>query len=359
MRRLLLTLVAALVLAGCATQPRYGYHDDGADYYYGATTEYVPDYVAYGAYYDALWPVYHNYYDPFYAPGFRYGVTWFPTNWYGFGGGWGGYPYWGYSPWRHSWYDGYYDWAYWNRHRPGRSDWHRFGSPRSEAAAVAAMRRDSAPLRRDGNPTLRSGFAGERGSAGRDVGPGSRGGFAGERGARDADGASLRNNGRDIQGQVPTRGAGTADRYYGEPRVHRGEGPRREATIDRSYDRRDSFRAPMNRDGGAPGRYNDAAPMRRDSIGGPDRAWRQPTPPSREASMRSSPVDRGGYAPSRSERGGAPMRAAPIDRGNAPMMRSAPSAPAMRSAPSAPMRSAPSAPSRSASSASRGNEGDR
>ncbi|MDC8014037.1 membrane lipoprotein lipid attachment site-containing protein [Tahibacter soli] len=361
MRRLLLTFVAALALAGCATQPRYAYHDDGADYYYGATTDYVPDYIAYGAYYDALWPIYHNYYDPFYAPGFRYGVTWFPTNWYGFGGGWG-YPYWAYSPWRHSWYDGYYDWAYWNRHRDGHSDYHRFGSRRAESAAIASMRRDAAPINGRGAaaPSLRGGDEGRGGFA-----P-SRGGFAGERGAG---GASLRNNGRDMDGQVPTRRVGAPDRYYGEPRVQRGEGPRREAYVERGYDRGDGFRAPMNRDASAPGRYNESMPQRREAIGGPDRAWRQPTPPQRDAGFRAGSSDRGGYAPVRSGRGDGPsFRAAPVERGGAgaPMMRSAPAptmrsapAPAMRSAPAPAMRSAPSAPSRAPSSAGRGGEGDR
>jgi hypothetical protein len=374
MRRILLTVLAALALAGCATHPRYVHYDDGADYYYGANVDYVPDYISYGAYYDALWPVYHHYYDPFYAPGFRYGVTWFPTNWYGFGGG--RYPYWSYSPWRYSWYDGYYDWAYWHRHRPYRNDWQRFGSRRAESAAIASMRRDAAPItgRRDVGPITGRRDAGPitgRRDAGpitgrRDAGPAAlrggypdrrdtapvRGGFAGE---RDVGGASLRNNRRDIEGQVPTRGVAAPDRYYGEPRVHRGEGPRREAFVERSYERGNASRLPIVRDGAAPGRsggrYDDRIEPRRDVIGGQDRAWRTPTPPQRDGSFRSS--DRGGY-PMRSDRGDAPaFRAAPADRGGVPMMRSAPSdrgggAPMMRSAPvdrggSAPMRSAPPA----------------
>ncbi|UXI68178.1 hypothetical protein [Tahibacter amnicola] len=146
MRRFLSSFVVVAAVAGCAQVPEYRYRTGEADYYYDRDDSYRPDYIAYSRYYSALWPAYHGYYDPFWSSSFYYGVTWYPTNLFGFGGGWGG-PYWSYSPWYGSWWDGYYDWAWWEQQHARQAYWQRFGSVANERAAVAGLQRTSAPPR--------------------------------------------------------------------------------------------------------------------------------------------------------------------------------------------------------------------
>lgn len=147
----------AALLSGCVSYPEYHYVDrDGSgDYYYADPyyDERYPSYVdvSYGywpAYYSVVWPVYHRYYDPWWSPGFYYGVTWFPRTYFGFGlayhDAWPWYHH--YSPWRWSFWDGYYDcewrdrgWHHGRDWRDDRSPRYRFGSARNEAERLAAI----------------------------------------------------------------------------------------------------------------------------------------------------------------------------------------------------------------------------
>ena len=176
---LALTAVSSL-LSGCATYDEYSYYDrDGYyedeyygdrhvgrryyydewgnrvyidDYdvshrygaYYGSASWGYPDYVRYNTYYSALWPTYRYYYDPYWSPGFYYGVTYFPRTYFGLNVGWYSWPYYqAYSPYRYSHVDHYYDWADYSRDRAAdRQRYYgnhlpRYGSARNEAQALA------------------------------------------------------------------------------------------------------------------------------------------------------------------------------------------------------------------------------
>ena len=176
---LALTAVSSL-LSGCATYDEYSYYDrDGYyedeyygdrhvgrryyydewgnrvyidDYdvshrygaYYGSASWGYPDYVRYNTYYSALWPTYRYYYDPYWSPGFYYGVTYFPRTYFGLNVGWYSWPYYqAYSPYRYSNVDHYYDWADYSRDRAAdRQRYYgnhlpRYGSARNEAQALA------------------------------------------------------------------------------------------------------------------------------------------------------------------------------------------------------------------------------
>lgn len=162
-----LALVFTVLLSGCLTYDSYGYRDDGYyedRYYSGGRTYYdgyysgygsdyaywnhYPDYVYGSAYYSVLWPIYRGYYDPFYTPGFYYGITWYPYTYFGLGHSWYSWPYYhAYSPYRYSYWDGYYD--RWDRRRAevsGRvrrgqsatvSNPYLYGSARNEAERLA------------------------------------------------------------------------------------------------------------------------------------------------------------------------------------------------------------------------------
>lgn len=166
MKRVLAVLFTIL-LSGCLTYDSYGYRNDGYyedryysggrshydGYYsgYGSDYAYWNDYPAYvygSAYYSVLWPVYRGYYDPFYTPGFYYGVTWYPRTYFGLGHSWYSWPYYhAYSPYRYSYSDGYYD--HWDRRRGQVSDRvsrgqsasvshpYSYGSARNEAERLA------------------------------------------------------------------------------------------------------------------------------------------------------------------------------------------------------------------------------
>jgi len=162
-----LALLFTVLLSGCLTYDSYGYRSDGYyedRYYSGGRTYYDGYYSGYGsdyaywnhypayvygsAYYSVLWPVYRGYYDPFYTPGFYYGVTWYPRTYFGLGHSWHSWPYYHpYSPYRYSYADGYYD--HWDRRRAQVSDRVRrgqsatvsnpylYGSARNEAERLA------------------------------------------------------------------------------------------------------------------------------------------------------------------------------------------------------------------------------
>lgn len=198
MRRLVWSLAAALALSGCATT---GYHheDGAADYYYEQDHGYSGYYAGYGF----GGPGYFGFYDPFWAPGFYYGVSAWP---YGFGyasysAGW---PYL-YSPWYDSWWGvGYNDWS-WHHHQQAMAR-QRMREVQGETAAVATIHRGVA--------------SGRDGAAGVDSGP--------ARFARPSDAAPgpRRWNSSDETRQLRTD---NVDPYYGVPRVRRGEGvPQRE-----------------------------------------------------------------------------------------------------------------------------------
>lgn len=143
--RLIHAAVAAFALAGCATYneyyyagdrgphaDRYGYVDRyergghyagtryHGDYWYrsGPAYDLAPPLYESVYYWQVLRPVYAWTWDPWYAPGWYYGVTYFPSprwtsHWYV---GWYHRPSWHYySPWRYSWADNWYDWYGWQR----------------------------------------------------------------------------------------------------------------------------------------------------------------------------------------------------------------------------------------------------
>lgn len=150
-------LLLLLMLGGCASAP-YGIHyaDEygGAEYYYDS---YTPTYIAYPAYYNALWPVYSQWYDPFFAPGFYYGITFFPSYYNHWGwGGWGGRLAW--SPWRSAWWDSHHDWYYWSlRNSTWYAQRQHLGSAQNRQVARAALsgqpRRGIADLQRSRHGT--------------------------------------------------------------------------------------------------------------------------------------------------------------------------------------------------------------
>jgi|GEM_PF-4000395 len=198
-------LLLVLLLGGCVTYPTYTYRDDGygrdtryvgddsyyaepddayGDYYYGGGTRYgssgyryhAPDYTRYSAYYSLFWPIQRYYIDPFFHPGFHYGVTYFPRNYFSvsfhnsfhsrsfFDAGYSRWPRYGYSHWyspyRNSWSDSYYDWdrhSYQDRdNRRGRGSYSndlyapRYGSARNQAERLAWRERYEPAARGDG-----------------------------------------------------------------------------------------------------------------------------------------------------------------------------------------------------------------
>jgi len=171
-----LGLLLLTAVSGCTTYEGYGYRDDGYydDRYYDGPGYYrgsprndyhgygygygydsygydgyggYPDYVLWSGYYSVLWPVYRGYYDPFYSPGFFYGVTWYPRSYFGLHYSAYAWPYYQpYAPYRYSYQDAYFDhWgqrrgdAYDRRDRRGNIDpsRYRFGSARNEAERLA------------------------------------------------------------------------------------------------------------------------------------------------------------------------------------------------------------------------------
>jgi hypothetical protein len=221
MRRIVCSLLAVAALSGCATT---GYYQDGAaDYYYERDRSYTGYYSGYSS-----GPGYYGFYDPYWGPGFSYGLTSWPYFAHGYGSYYSGWPYFGYSPWYDSWWGvGYNDWT-WHRHQQALARERSRGAG-NEAAAVAAMNgRDpafgpnrSARMTREGAP-----------------GPGR---------SRDFDA------GRQLRTE-------SVDPYYGVPRIRRGESlPQREtATLgSREMPQRDRT---MRSSAGIPSR--DERPIR-------------------------------------------------------------------------------------------------
>ncbi len=166
--RLMLLMAVLLFSAGCATyETRYvyedGYYADDAayvdrgdsrygDYYVGqrdyryVDSYYYPAYLEWPAYHSLFWGFNRWYHDPFFYPGYYYGVTYFPRNYlsftarrglFAFGVGHGYFPY---SPYLFAWHDSYYDWSYWHHHYPSHRQHHRgprYGSARNEAERLA------------------------------------------------------------------------------------------------------------------------------------------------------------------------------------------------------------------------------
>ena len=165
MRRLWL-IIALASLGGCATvyEDRYVYYPDSGydgDYYYDrAPTGSVSVGLGYGysAYDSVFWGLHHSYLDPFWYPGFYYGVTYFPS-YYGWSSWYAG-DYWRwrnfhpYSPYYGSYWDHYYAWNPHRGHRhdgfrQGHGDGERYGSARNAAERMArSSRGDSRALRR-------------------------------------------------------------------------------------------------------------------------------------------------------------------------------------------------------------------
>ncbi len=177
MLRRLFAFALALSLGGCATyETRYydeyddGYYaasDDGhGDYYVGQPSyRYVdrydyPGYLAWPAYHSMFWGISRWYHDPFYYPGYYYGVTYFPRGYFAWSSGWTrhrfdvAHRYFPYSPYRYAWHDHYYDWEPWYRTYPSHRYWHpepRYGSARNEAERLAweSRERSRGPRYRD------------------------------------------------------------------------------------------------------------------------------------------------------------------------------------------------------------------
>ncbi|HET6603734.1 MAG TPA: hypothetical protein VFG21_05890 [Xanthomonadaceae bacterium] len=230
----------ALLLGGCATHRDY-YYDDGyyadGSYYdggyrssyrdsyrgYAGDSYYSPGYGGYGdywygepdyrysgylhwpAYYSVYWPMNRWFYDPYWYPGYYYGVTFFPRNYLSLGisYGWprhGGY--FAYSPYRYGWTDWYYDWYPYYAYNPRYRDHYRLprhGSARHEAERLAhlsgATRFGERVAKREAAGLLAPARAQQRGAA---RGPGRDGGAVPARDIR-----------RDARA-LPGREAGTA-----------------------------------------------------------------------------------------------------------------------------------------------------
>ncbi len=177
MSRVIMWLAAAalaVAVSGCATYPATYYYPGGAgeyaaepyddgrgDYYYGER-DYYGGY-GYGSswpyYYSVLYPSYSSWYDPWWSPSYYYGITYFPSTWFGIGiGYWDAWPYYhAYAPYRYSFWDSYYDWyggygGYGHHHdydSQGGPNWRenyrdhagygRYGSARNEAERIAHL----------------------------------------------------------------------------------------------------------------------------------------------------------------------------------------------------------------------------
>lgn len=177
MLRVLSTAACVLLLAGCVSTPSYRYYgertySDGyggqvvaveSDRYVGYAAP-APVWYDYPAYYSVFWSLNRSYVDPYFHPGFYYGVTWFPRNYYSsiyrswHGPGWYtsgfGRPFslhLAYSPYRYAWVDNYYDWYPWYSAYPRYTRYYapRYGNPRNETERLSQYSR---AFRGDGLP---------------------------------------------------------------------------------------------------------------------------------------------------------------------------------------------------------------
>lgn len=324
-----LLLPLALLLGGCVTYPTYSYRDDGygrevryvgddsyyaatdgryGDYYHGGYSYssggyryYAPDYVSYSAYYSLFWPLHRSYHDPYWHPGFHYGVTYFPRNYFSvsfasgwrshhhWAWGWGypgysafyGYSHW-YSPYRNSWADSYYDWdraRYWPRHREHDTGHGRFstslyapryGNARNQAERLAWRERELRAPAGDGIAT----------GIGRGAGAG---GYAIPRTERDF-----------APQRAPSRGADYRGGLAREPVQTQGFGvPVRPARSGVAPNTRTA--APSREAFGSEGeRWNGREPGLRPSreVDARDRLSREPQPVLRSRSHEAGPIGR-------------------------------------------------------------------
>ncbi len=207
MNRLIVLLAAIVMLSGCVVHETYrepyyadsrssggyysapaggyyesdGYYGDsysyqsgytGGDYYYGYDSGYGASsswYVDYPFYYSLFWPLNYWYRDPYWYPGYHYGVTWFPRSYFSvsYGSYWPHrhYTYLAYSPYRYSWVDNYYDTRPWHGRSRPRYDYDRYyplpryGSAHNEAERLAAVRRVQRPVAGTNVPGPRPGTA--------------------------------------------------------------------------------------------------------------------------------------------------------------------------------------------------------
>jgi hypothetical protein len=174
MIRWTLVLLCAATLTACATDYRgydrgYGhsyaettyvgggsYYNDTyrgrGDYYYGvgASAYSYPLWVDNPYYYSLFWPLQRSFHDPFWHPGFYYGVTYFPRNYFSvslygghrsrYYGSFGTFGSFAYSPYRLAWVDHYYDWYPHHRYYPRHVSGYyapRFGNARHEAERLS------------------------------------------------------------------------------------------------------------------------------------------------------------------------------------------------------------------------------
>lgn len=218
MSRVTFLIACALLLAGCVSTPSYRYYgertySDGyggevvavqRDRYVGYATP-APVWYDYPAYYSVFWSINRSYVDPYFYPGFYYGVTWFPRNYYSViyrswhGPGWyGGYVrpwhgYLAYSPYRYAWVDNYYDWYPWYSAYPRYTRYYppRYGNARNETERLSQYSR---AFRGDGLPAgdlnrysafSRAAYSQARVDARRDAYRGADYGSRGDRGRAD------------------------------------------------------------------------------------------------------------------------------------------------------------------------------
>ncbi|MCG6118804.1 MAG: hypothetical protein MEQ07_11540 [Aquimonas sp.] len=390
--KIALLLPVALLLGGCVTYPTYVYSDgygsdsryvgsgsyyrpaysEQGDYYYRPTSSghtsisyssswwYAPDYTRHSAYYSIFWPIHRGFHDPYWYPGFYYGVTYFPRNYFSISlhqsfrphrAGYWGHPrhnafvHW-YSPYRHSWVDSYY---HWDRHawgHPGRDNRRghgrfdhayssslyrpRYGHARNQAERLAWGERALAPsVRGDG---IATGLSTGRGSSAFERNSGRAAGYAGDRGyadrvanAREADYRS-RSSARE---PLPTRGFGVPAT---SPRSGRAESYGRGAENREARTFTDErFRGAATRSAGVEGsntpRYRESASERRQAYDARELApqsrgdWRSEER-ARSRSFDGGSVERGRQAtlPQRPEPGlqrieSQPLRASGRDAG--------------------------------------------
>jgi hypothetical protein len=132
------------------------------DYYYGvaASSYRYPLWVDNPYYYSLFWPLQRSFHDPFWHPGFYYGVTYFPRNYFSvslYGGHrsryYSSFSSFAYSPYRLAWVDHYYDWYPHYRYYPSYVSGRyapRFGNARHEAERLSHWGRGSRSAGYDG-----------------------------------------------------------------------------------------------------------------------------------------------------------------------------------------------------------------
>lgn len=321
--KIALLLPMALLLGGCVTYPTYVYSDgyasesryvgggsyyrpaysDHGDYYYrpashghasfshGGGWWHAPDYTRHTAYYSIFWPIHRWYHDPYWYPGFYYGVTYFPRNYFSISLHHGFRPHrvhhWGhprhyafvhwYSPYRYSWVDSYYHWDRhaWryqvrdNRRGHGRFDHGfasdlyrpRFGHARNQAERLAwSERAQASGIRGDG---IATGLSTRRSQPAFERNYGRAAGYAGDHGhagrVSHARGADYRSR-PSAREPLPTQGFGVP---VTSPRSARTDYDGRAASSRQTREfGEDRFRGASVESGAGP-RYREAAGERR------------------------------------------------------------------------------------------------